>query len=420
MMMTLTCKCGTRFPVDLAQAGQQTACPGCGKSAQIPVPKRAAAPTPAPPPPVEEEIKLQDLPTPEVELDVEEVSEPLVVIDEDDDDGSGGYGLGEEDALAGVLPTGPGIWCTLGLIHLDVPARCIAYGVKGAWALAGQEDDVLIVNMKDEKKKGYFKKHDVEVTAVALAASAPVAVSADEDGTILLWDVPSGKAKKRFRGHDGVVDSLAVTPSGKHALSGGEDGRVRLWDLEAGKCFRLEHADWGDEWDEEITFVSFSRDGSKILAGGSEGHIAMWDAKTGKRVRRYPGLDLPISCVRLSDEGGQVTATTEPIEEGGVSFLVISHWDSKTGKPIKRLNLAVESIPCCLVPDQGGKRIIVAGGGRDYSWMGAWNLETGFGLHGYDDLRGTPRCLAVAPHNTRLLAALRGPALQIFGMTAYS
>src|SRR5262249_12336591 len=149
-----------------------------------------------------------------------------------------------------------------------------------------------------------------------------------------------------------------------------------------------------------------------------EGHIAMWDARSGKRVRRYPGMDLPISCVRLSDEGGQVSATTEPDQSGGYSFLVIAHWDSKTGKPLKKLKLAVDSVPCCLVPDHPGKRVIIAGG-NSYPWMGAWCLEKGFPLHAYEDLPSAARCLAVAPHNTRLLAALQQPALQIFGMTAH-
>jgi WD40 repeat protein len=418
MMMTLTCKCGTKFPVDLKLAGQQASCPGCGKTAQIPTPKRAA-PKPAPlPPPVEEEeeIKLQDLPTPEAVIEVEEVVDTPSAIEEDD---GTGYGLGDEDELAGVLSQGQGIWCTMRVIRLELSAPCIAYGVKGAWALAGQDDNVCVIDMKAETRRAYFKKHEAEVTAVALAARAPVAVSADEEGTILLWDVPSCKPRKRFRGHEGPVDSLAVTPTGKYALSGGDDGRVRLWNLEAGTCHRLAHSDWGDEWDEAITFVSFSRDGERILAGGSEGHIAMWDIRTGKRIRRYAGIEEPISCVRLSDEGGHVTATTEPISSGGYSYIVISHWDSATGKPIKRLNLAVESVPCCLVPDQGGKRIIVAGGSSNYAWMGAFNLEDGFGLHAFDGMRGSPRCLAVAPNNTRFIAALDDAALQIFSMAAY-
>lgn len=460
MNATLKCKCGASFAVNLTQAGRNATCPGCGKTSLIPRPKAAppkaperanpiptAAPVADPDdvvfeaelieseevladdvPIVEAEldeaegdgVKLQEIPVPEVEIEVEEVAandRSKVSWDESDEDADGAYGLGTEDA-ATILSSRQGTWCTLGTIPLRQPANSIAYGVVGKWALADQASDVVIVNMKNEKRSGYFDLHREPVSAVALAAIAPVAVSADEDGGVYVWRVPSGERIARLFAHRGAVNSLAVTPDGKFAISGGEDGRVRYWDVAAEKSRRLERSDWGDEWDEAITYVSFSRDGRMILAGGSEGHVAMWEAATGKRVKRYSGVELPISCVRLSDEGGQVTATTEPVCDGSYSYLVISHWESQTAKPIRRLNLAVESIPCCLTPDQGGKRVLIAGG-SSYGWMGAWNLENGYLAHGYDGLRGVPRCLAVAPHNTRVLAALHQPALQIFAMAAY-
>src|SRR5262249_8811757 len=148
-------------------------CPGCGRSARIPDPRAAQTPAPpAPSPPVSppaivaeeqvklqeisaiEEVKLQDLPVSPMEIEVEE-AEDVPELVEDDTETS--YGLGDEDELAGVLPTSAGVYATLGLINLEVPATCIAYGARGAWALAEQGSNVLVVNMKTNKRKAYFK-----------------------------------------------------------------------------------------------------------------------------------------------------------------------------------------------------------------------------------------------------------------------
>ena len=126
---------------------------------------------------------------------------------------------------------------------------------------------------------------------------------------------------------------------------------------------------------------------------------------------------MPISCLRLSDEGGFLTATTEPIRSGSASYLTICHWETATGKPKNQFNVAVASVPCSIAPDRGGKRVIIAGGGDP--WMAVFNLENGKCLHDYQSLRGTPLCLAVAPQNNRLLAALDTDCLQVFGLEVY-
>ena len=417
MSMTLTCKCGMKFSVDLEQVGKEVLCPTCGRKAKVPEPK--SRPVPAAPPPVEEEeeIKLQDLeypePKPTEEVRSQEIAHPLAQEVIEDNDGVG-YGLDDKDGLSN-LDVGTGMYGTIAVVNLDELAPCIAYGSKGDWALAGQGSDVLILNVKSKKKAAFFEEHDAPITAVAMSATEPLALSGDEDGELRYWSLASRKSKKKIRAHKDAINAVALSPDGQWAVTGGEDGCIRLWNLTTGKRRDLEHADWGDEWDEMITYVSFSRDGSKILAGGDDGHVSVWDAESGIRLRRFPCLDMPISCVRLSDEGGRVTATTEPVAERDRSFLIICHWETKTGKPIKQFNLAVESIPCCIAPDRGGTRVIIAGGGSE-PWMGVFSLESGRCLHAYEELRGTPLSLAVAPLNNRLLATLENDRLQLFGL----
>ncbi len=424
MNAVITCKCGTRFTIALAQAGTQVTCTGCGKRAIAPMPKSEslhpsaaskipqmeigeaetqappASPLPASmPPPIPERID-----------EVEEIVDDVDLIDDSD-----GYGLDANDGLAHLHEAGVGMWGTVAVIRLDVLAPCIAYGCKGAWALAGQESDVQLVNMKDHKRGKVFEKHDADVTAVALAASDSLAASGDADGEVLIWDAVTRKVQATFEAHSGEVHSVAITFDGKRAASGGEDGLIRLWDLSTGKRVKLEFGDWSDD-DEQATYVAFSRDGTKLLAGGDEGRVCIWDALTGKRIKKYSRLELPISCVRLSDEGGYITATTFPVRHDGGSFLLLNRRETGTGDDVNEIPLSVNSIPCCVAPDQIGKRVLIGGGG-EFPWLCAFQLDNGRLLHVYDALRGAPICLAVAPHNNRVIASLNTGRLQVFGMT---
>jgi WD40 repeat protein len=303
---------------------------------------------------------------------------------------------------------------TVAIIKLDGVAHQIAFGAAGNFALAEQRDEILIVDMKRHKAIEAYNGHEADVTAVALSATEPLALSGDDDGELQLWEVATLKRRKKLRAHKDTINAVALSPNGKLALTGGVDGRIRLWDLATGERISLEHADWAD-YEEEITYVAFSRDGDKFVAGGSGGRTSLWETETGDRIKRFPGLELPISCVRVSDEGGQILATTQPIEHRGTSYLIIAHWDAKTGKPINQFNIAVETVPCCIAPDRGGKRVVI-GGGQGDPWMGIWSLQDGRCLYAFDHFRGTPLSLAVSPHNNRLLAALDSARLQVFGL----
>jgi len=453
MNLTLTCKCSKKFGVDLKQAGKEVACPHCGRIARVPSPPKA----PASLPPMDldrprapqvleiddDEVRLQDLPSPprsvsatantatQQELDegvslqplnlpsavsthIAEGAPPIVVPEEEPEDA--GYGLGRAQSQSG-LETGEGVYSTLSVIPMDEPVPCIAFGARGECALAAQGSDVLVVNMKTKKPSKFFEEHHGVVTCVALSPTEPLALSADEDGMMYLWDAKTFKRLKRIAAHDDEVVAAALAPNNKFAASGGEDSYIYLWDLTTGKRRKLEHADW-DEHEEVATYIAFSRDSKKLLAGGSGGRVCVWSVETGERIKRYAGLDLPISCLRLSDEGGKITATTHPVRDSGSNFLVVCHWDTKTGKPKDRFSIGIDSTPCCMIPDRNGTRIIIAGGGSD-PWMGVWSLERGQCKHVYDDMQGAPVSLAVSPLNNRVLAALHNEQLQLFGIEPF-
>ncbi|MEV7197367.1 AAA family ATPase [Streptomyces sp. NPDC093510] len=82
--------------------------------------------------------------------------------------------------------------------------------------------------------------HTGEVHAIAVIADqkgVPLAVTGDDDGTVLVWDLAAGVRRSTLTGHIGRVRAIAVIagPTGVPlAVTGGEDGTVLVWDLAAG------------------------------------------------------------------------------------------------------------------------------------------------------------------------------------------
>ena len=283
MNLILTCKCGHKFRVTLERDGQDVVCPGCGRV------KKVAAPLPIVPARLEEEVKLQ-----EIDVGPPEVPKPF-----EEDDGSI-FGIDENDGRANLF-SGPGMYGTIASIRLDERAHFIAYGVNGEFALAEQRKDILIIDMKRHKVIGSYEEHDAEVTSVALSATEPLALSGDDDGELRLWDVATCKRRKKVRAHKDTINSVALSPDGRYAVTGGVDGTVRLWDLATGARKDVEHGDWA-EYDQDISYVAFSRDGARF-AGGSGGRVSLWETATGDRIKPSPAW--VASLLRASATGAK-------------------------------------------------------------------------------------------------------------------
>ena len=399
MNLVVTCKCGNKFRVSLAHEEDEFVCPGCGKISSLNGPKEIEEEFVTPE--EDEEIRLLDLPV---------TSAPIDDFEED----SGGTFAIVDDIDKELVHPGPGMYGAIAVIRLRGPSRCIAFGSRGDYVLAGLGEDVAVIDMKSVKTVGSYEGHQADVTAAALSLTTPLAVTGDETGEMQLWEVDKGTQIRKLGAHKASIQSVALAPNGAFAATGSEACRIRLWDLQTGEQRDLENADWA-EYEQDVTYVTFSRDGTRVLAGGSGGRVSMWDVETGRRLARYSGLKLPVSCVRLSDEGGQVLATTEPVEYRGANHLTICHWDAATATLINEFNITIPSMQCCVAPDRGGKRLIIAGGDRD-PWMGIWSLQNGRLLYNFEHFRGTPLSLAVSPLNNRVVAALGNARLQVFGI----
>jgi WD40 repeat protein len=304
-------------------------------------------------------------------------------------------------------------------MQLDVPASCIAFGAGGAWGLAGQDDDVQILNLKSGKRLQRFRDHDDPVTSVALALDGEFALSADESGMVLYWELLTRKRKKRLKGHRRAVRAVALSQQSQLALTGSDDGTTRLWSLTTGKEYSLEESDW----EEKVTAVAFARGGELVAVGGGKGHVNVWDSRSGERLRWFETAKQPIGSVGFSSDGKSVLAVARPLASQAAYHPQVWRWDIKTGQPQECFRKASPAtcVPALAVLDHASKGLIVAGTRpaqaaflKGEPSLEVWNLGTGACQHAFSDMQAVPVSLALAPENTRFLVALTDRRVQVF------
>jgi WD40 repeat protein/DNA-binding CsgD family transcriptional regulator len=125
--------------------------------------------------------------------------------------------------------------------------------------------------------------NDVIFNPASTADNRLTALSASQDGLVILWDVATGEIIRRFDGQSGPVNEVAFHPDGTQFLSASDDGVVILWDIENGAIVRR-----FDGHDKAVTSVAFSPEGETILFASEGGTTILRDVNTGDEIQRYP------------------------------------------------------------------------------------------------------------------------------------
>jgi WD40 repeat protein len=69
------------------------------------------------------------------------------------------------------------------------------------------------------------------VEAVAFTSDGRNLISAEHDGSVVVWEVLSGQVRREFLGHQAAVKGLAVSADGKKAASVSMDLTALVWDV---------------------------------------------------------------------------------------------------------------------------------------------------------------------------------------------
>jgi len=407
------------FNTEPKSAGRKILCPSCGKMNVVPQVQVKAGPPPiaAVVTPIDDEEE-DDIP----EIDVEvhgPADDKKNVIDEDSKalgsyDFSDGENVDPSGFAARNAAAGANRWDMIGAIKLTEFAECAAYDAGAAYGLVGQEDDVLVLNMKKGKKLDRFGGHDGVVTRVAMSPQGDVAVSGDIEGDVVSWEVDTRKRRRRFQEHESPITALTISRDGEFVASGDRDGAVRLWHLSSGFETVLSHADWG----ERITALTFSSDGSRLLAGSNKGRVVVWSLKNGDVIQRLRLAQQNVSSLQFSAGADTILAAVAPGDALMPVHAKVWRMDVLSGDMNECFKPA--DVPRSLLYyttlDHGGKRLLCVGKVEAANVLEIWSLSTGQRLHAFVDLHGAVACLAVAPNNMRVMAALKKRQLKVFAI----
>lgn len=166
---------------------------------------------------------------------------------------------------------------------------------------ASDDGDLLLWQADRAEPVRRFAGHQGRV--VALAAAGNRLGSAAWDGTARLWDIETGAELLRFEGHQGNVNDIALSPDGTLAATAGYDSTIRVWRTADGVQIReLRGHEFG------VNSVIFSADGKRVISGGTDESVRLWDIEQGTEIQALLGHRGPVLDLARGPTGGFASA----------------------------------------------------------------------------------------------------------------
>jgi WD40 repeat protein/predicted Ser/Thr protein kinase len=107
---------------------------------------------------------------------------------------------------------------------------CLAFGKGGILASGGEDQKILIRDLKSGEVLHQLAGHNDVVTCLTFSPDGQRLASGSQDNTVKLWDPATGREVFTLRGHGDGVTGVAFHPSGNLLLSSSLDRTVRIWD----------------------------------------------------------------------------------------------------------------------------------------------------------------------------------------------
>jgi WD40 repeat protein len=238
----------------------------------------------------------------------------------------------------------------------------------GGLLLAYNDGIVRRVRWGDPRPEQINGKHGGAVRALALSPDETKVLSTDDNKDVRLFALTARPAVSTFRWHTGLPRHARFC-SDKKAVTADDDGRVILWDLDkpmqtttptvpvpvagpvAGEVRHLTHRDGG-----EVRGVMFSKDGKKALSA-YEAWVVVHDLETGKVEKELKTVQATLLGLAASKDWKHVLTTAADRS--------IRRWNIEKDKeetPLAEKHQSFQSV--VISPD--GKYALTGGGGILY------------------------------------------------------
>ncbi len=263
--------------------------------------------------------------------------------------------------------------------------RAVAFDLDSKW-LASAGDDSAVALWKIEALQGNQKPehvlsdHKGPVRSIAFGPKG-LLVSADLDGTIMLWDL-KGHLLASLPGHSGPVNQVAFSPDGRRIASCGTDGTVVVWNVAADglqhglsreKSLSIRGAN------EPFFSVTFSHDGGQVAAANAVGTIALWNLATGRPILFRGGGAVASSSgpePTTPDTAGRMGVNSLTMSSDGKRIVTgnadgtVEIWDTTLQERLLTLRGHGNPVFCVVFGAQGARLFSASADGTVRIWEG--------------------------------------------------
>jgi WD40 repeat protein len=179
----------------------------------------------------------------------------------------------------------------------------VAITPDGRLAVSANEDNSLVVwDLVRGAALHKLQGHGYWVVAAAITPDGQRVVSASWDRTLKIWALFSGELLRTLEGHTRPVLAVAITPDGLHAVSASADKTLKVWDLASGELVRTLEGHTHD-----VNSVALTLDGQRAVSGSDDRSVCVWDLARGEVIASFVG-DSPVKATAVTHDGKSVMA----------------------------------------------------------------------------------------------------------------
>jgi WD40 repeat protein len=206
--------------------------------------------------------------------------------------------------------------------------------------------------------------HRGVVTGVAVSTDRqkPRIASCSEDRTVRIWELsPDGRVQESaVLNHPARVRAVAC--SATLCLSGDEQGKARLWDLNDRSGDKPLRELKGDHHRKAITSVAFSPNGQTCATGGEDNEILLWDTASGDLRYRILGHHNIITALHFASDSRLISVGRDAVHFWNLSadrYELDKATFARRGEPLV-YDLGLSPDGRYMMDEQGGDMRIVS------------------------------------------------------------
>ncbi len=278
-------------------------------------------------------------------------------------------------------------------------ANCAAFSPNGQRAVsAGNQGTVLLWETGGWQKLRQLGPKLGPVAAVAYSPRGDVVLAGDKTGAAVVLDIADGQLLRRLQGASSAITAVAFSPDGEQAAVGDQDGLVRLYRIKTGDQLHS-----FSKHRRAVTGVAFSPKGRQVYSASADGTVRLWLAETAVEQRSFSADESPVMCMSLAPDG-QLLLT-------GSDDMRLRIFATESGEEQRRM-IGNPSIPRAVAFSPDGR---LAASGHDDRTVRLWNVEEGNLLETFQVKAGPVCCVLFSPDGTRVLSCSQGdPKLRLW------